>query len=304
MPETQVRPFARSDRDQLTTLVNAHLSAVVPGASLSVSALLSHLERDPGEFIVDPWVSRRHTLVAEQRSRVVAAAHLLRYSASPSVSPTYRDSAEIRWLVCWPAAPFWPDASAAGVALVDACLRQFDSWGVLRTYADGSLPAPGVFGVPDQWPHVAELYEGAGFVGGRRETVLIGATDMLAGTLRRPDLPLQLRRTLGVSGTRFSAHDGDLVLGYLEIDTNLGEAGRFSRGSGWADVGNLYVQEAARRRGVATWLLARAVEWLQLGGIGRLLAYLSEEDTGAEAAFWTAAGFQTLTTTTRLWQRG
>lgn len=303
MPAVQVRPFARSDRDQLTTLVNAHLSAVTPGASVSVQALLSHLEREPGEFIVDPWVTQRLTLVAEQRHRVVAAAQLLRYGVDGSVAERYRDTGEIRWLVCWPPAPFWPDSAAAGTALINACVAQLDSWRVVRSSADGSLPAPGVFGVPEQWPHIIELYERAGFRGERQETVLIASVEKLLSDLRPAALSLRTRRTLGISGTRFSAFEGDHLVGYLEVDTNLGEAGRFSRGSGWADVGNLFVVDSARRRGVATMLLAQAARWLELGAIGRLLTYLSEEDSGAEAAFWAAAGFQTLTTTTRVWER-
>jgi hypothetical protein len=88
MSDVQVRPFRRADRDQLTQLtqlVNAHAEAVVPGMSVSVNTVLSSLERQPGEFIVDPWVSERVTLVAEQRNRVAAAAHL-RWprSATPS----------------------------------------------------------------------------------------------------------------------------------------------------------------------------------------------------------------------------
>ena len=66
MSDVQVRPFRRADRDQLTRLVNAHAEAVVPGMSVSVNTVLSSLERQPGEFIVDPWVSERVTLVAEQ----------------------------------------------------------------------------------------------------------------------------------------------------------------------------------------------------------------------------------------------
>lgn len=49
--------------------------------SVSVNAVMSQLERDPGEFKVDPWVIERATLVADQRERIVAAAHLLRYAA-------------------------------------------------------------------------------------------------------------------------------------------------------------------------------------------------------------------------------
>ena len=39
------------------------------------------------------------------------------------------------------------------------CLKQFEQWGVSRQYADGALPAPGVYGVPAQWPHVRAVYE-------------------------------------------------------------------------------------------------------------------------------------------------
>jgi len=85
MTSIQVRPFHRRDRQQLADLVNAHAAAVVPGMGVSVSAVLSELERQPGEFIVDPWVSERATLVAEQRDRVAAAAHLLRYYADERV---------------------------------------------------------------------------------------------------------------------------------------------------------------------------------------------------------------------------
>src|SRR5713101_9807895 len=94
-----VRPFQRGDREQLTALVNAHAAAVFPGASISVNAVMSQLEREPGEFIVDPWVSERMTLVAEQRQRVVAAAHLLRYADDARVSESYRDAGEIRWFL-------------------------------------------------------------------------------------------------------------------------------------------------------------------------------------------------------------
>ena len=90
MSAVQVRPFRRADREQLTALVNAHIQAVVPGVVVSVNTVLSQLERNPGEFIVDPWVSERATLVAEQRGRVVAAAHLLRYGAGEEVGEAYR----------------------------------------------------------------------------------------------------------------------------------------------------------------------------------------------------------------------
>ncbi len=75
----EIRPFERRDRDQLTELVNRHVAAVVPGVALSVNAVLSQLEREPGESIVDPWVAERRCLVAVDRSAVVAAALVHRF---------------------------------------------------------------------------------------------------------------------------------------------------------------------------------------------------------------------------------
>ena len=79
MSEVQVRSFQRSDLDQLTALVSAHAAALVPGTSVSVNTMLSQLEREPAEDIVDPWVTGRRTLVAVRRQAIVAGAHLLRY---------------------------------------------------------------------------------------------------------------------------------------------------------------------------------------------------------------------------------
>lgn len=78
MSSFEVRPFRRSDREQLTTLVTAHAGAVTPGMSASASTVLSAMKRQPGEFIEDPWVSDRMTLVAVPGDRIAAAAHLLR----------------------------------------------------------------------------------------------------------------------------------------------------------------------------------------------------------------------------------
>lgn len=94
-----------ADRQQLADLINGHIAAVVPGLGLSVAAVLSQLERQPGEYIVDRWVIERMTLVAEKNERVVAAAHLLRYAGDERVSPPYRNSGEIRWLLFWPEGP-------------------------------------------------------------------------------------------------------------------------------------------------------------------------------------------------------
>lgn len=303
MASFEVRPFRRDDREQLTALVNAHVQAVVPGVSVSVNRVLSQLEREPDEFIVDPWVIERVTLVAEQRGRVAAAAHLLRYGDDAAVGEFYRGTGEIRWLVCWPAAPYWPDATAAGDAVAAAAVAFLTRSGATRLHADGALPAPGVYGLPAQWPHVHAILERAGFEpGGRTELVYLAEVDALRRAAA-PDPGLSVARTLGSTGTRFAAQLDGAVVGHIEVESRFGEAGRVARQEGWADVGNLCVDAAHRRRGIAGWLLGQAAEWLRLGHVDRLLDYATPDESDY-IAFLRHAGFRELTRTTRGWERG
>ena len=99
---TEVRPFVRSDRDQLTRLANAHIAAVMPGWTVPVATVLAQLEHQPGEYIVHPWVIDRATFVGIERERLVAAAHVLRYADEDRVSEDYRNAGDMAWLVCWP----------------------------------------------------------------------------------------------------------------------------------------------------------------------------------------------------------
>lgn len=314
MSSIEVRPFHRRDRQQLADLVNAHAQAVVPGMGVSVSALLRELERQPGEFIVDPWVSERVTLVAGQRDRVAAAAHLLRYYADERAGRAYRGAGEIRWLVFWPQAPagnpYWPDATESAQALIAACIGQLEEWGVASQGAEGELPVPGVYGVPEQWPHIRALYERAGFAHtGHAEVVYLATVGDLPHLAGPPLAGLSVRRSVGISGTRLSAVLGEEVIGYIEIEV-IEEGERLSRHGGWADVGNLHVTGQHRRRGVATWLLGQAAGWLRLAQAERLLSYAwleGQDPTGqdytAYRAFLAASGFTELTRTRRGWTR-
>jgi GNAT superfamily N-acetyltransferase len=296
----EVRPFRRDDREQVTALVNAHVQAVVPGVSLSVNAVMSQLEREPSEFIVDPWVAERATLVAIERERVVAAAHLRRYGDDERVGESYRGAGEIAWLVCAIDAPFWPD-TGAGEAVARACVEQLERWGVGRRYADGALPAPGVYGVPDAWPHVQSIYERVGFRHDGHTEIVLAA---LVEELPRPSAPpidgLTIRRTLGINGTRLAATLGKEIVGFIEVETDFTMGGTLSRFAGWADIGNLCVREGDRRRGVGTWLVAHAAEWLRLGRVERVLSYV-EHGHDDELSFSLGIGFRELTTTRRGW---
>jgi GNAT superfamily N-acetyltransferase len=280
---------------------------------ISVAALLASLERQPGEAITDPWVSERATLVAEQQERIVGAAHLLRYFADERAGQAYRGLGEISWLVFWPEAPagnpYWAGATEAAEGLIAACLGQLERWGVTGQGADGALPVFGVYGVPEQWPHIRALYQRAGFRHtGHIEIVYLAR---VAG-LPRPAAPLKslaVARSVGINGTRLSAVLGGEVIGYIEVQTRQ-EGERLSRHGGWADVGNLTIAERYRRRGIASWLLGQAGDWLALAQVDRVLdyAYLDKADaTGRDyagyRAFLAAAGFCELTRTARGWTR-
>jgi GNAT superfamily N-acetyltransferase len=270
--------------------------------SLSVNTVMSQLEGEPNEFIVDPWVSQRATLVAEQRERVVAAAHLLRYAADESVGESYRDAGLIRWFLFWPEAPYWPDSAEARDALIVACVETLDGWGVSREYADGTLPAPGVYGVPDQWPHIRATFEQAGFVhNGHTEIVYIASVEDLPRSGEPPVAGVSLRRSLGINGTRLSGVLDDQVAGYIEVEV-LQDAGRLPRHGGWADIGNLHVAEMHRRRGLATWLLGQAADWLRLAHVDRVLDYAWPEQEDC-TDFLGAVGFRELTRSQRGWIR-
>ncbi len=315
MSSVQVRPFRRSDRDQLTQLVNAHAEAVVPGISVSVNTVLASLERRPGEFIEDPWVAERVTLVAEQENRVAAAAHLLRYFPDERAGQDYRGAGEIHWLLYWPEAPagnpYWPDSTLAAGSLITACLAQFGDWGVSRQHAGGELPVHGVYGVPDQWPHVRALYQEAGFIhAGHTEIVYLARVEDLTRPASAPLAGLSVRRSVGINGCRLSAVFGQDVIGYIEVEA-FDEGERLARTAGWADVGNLHVTERYRRQGVGSWLLGQAADWLALARVDRLLdyAWLEGTDPGGGSyenyrAFLPAVGFRELTRTQRGWTRG
>ena len=314
MPSIEVRAFRRSDREQLTQLVNAHAAAVVPGMGVSVSTVLSSLERQPGEFIEDAWVSERVTLVAEQRGRIAAAAHLLRYYPGERAGKAARDVGEIRWLLFWPEAPAgnpcWPDATEAADALMAACIRQLEQWGVTCQHAGGELPVRGVYGVPAQWPHISAIYQRAGFAHtGHTEIIYLARVEDLPRPAGAPIGGLSVRRAVGMNGTRLSAVLGEDVIGYIELET-FEEGERLPRHGGWADIGNLRVTEQYRRCGVASWLLGQAAGWLRLAQVGQLFdyAWLGGTDPGGQdyaeyRAFLPAVGFHELTRTRRGWNR-
>ena len=168
--------------------------------------------------------------------------------------------------------------------------------------AEGSRLPP-CFGIPDSWPHIAELYEHAGFSHtGRVEIILVANVADIPRPGHAPIDGVEVRRDFGINGTRFSATRESEAIGFIEVDSDLTRGGSRARFAGWADIGNLTVDEAFQRQGVATWLLGSAADWLEVGRVDRLLAYAWPEEK-AELAFLRARQFAELTRTRCGWTR-
>lgn len=304
----EIRPFTRSDRDGLASLANRHIAAVLPGGAVPIASLLSQLERDAHEPIVDPWVIDRHTIVAVNRDRLVAAAYLKRYGADERVSESYRDFAEIDWLIVDPC------EHDAGRSVIDAAMEKLRSWDAREWGADGNLPCLGVYGIPDAWPHVQRLLHEAGFDdedGGQIEVVF-------AGDLASVDVPgpapidgLAIRRVVGSLGTSFDALLDGIVVGVFEVEDFYGATNASL--TRWADEGNHWVHPDHRGQGIGSWLFRQGCSWLRLGGKDRLLCYAVErwgrgaqptEGTAAEwGSYYERFGLEPITRTRRGWRK-
>jgi GNAT superfamily N-acetyltransferase len=304
MPE--VRHFARHDRDGLTALANRHIAAAFPGGSVPVATMLSQMERDSAEFVIDPWVIDRCTIVGIEADRVVAAAHLKRYGTDTRVSDDYSDAGEITWLICD------PSQLEVGRAVLAAAMGQLTDWNVRVWYADGSLPYL-LHGIPDCWPHVGRLLADAGFddTAAQVEVVYAGDITDVAEPGEPPVDGVELRRVVGTLGTTFEAWIDGKRVGAFEVDASYGLAN--AQLARWADVADHWVRADHRRRGIGTWLVRHGCAWLRLGGRNRLLAYAIErrahdlepmENTvEATTPYLARFGLSPITRTRRGWRR-
>ena len=78
---------------------------------------------------------------------------------------------------------------------------------------------------------------------------------------------------------RFSARLGDELVGFVDLATDMTSGGTLSRLAGWGELDTLWVEEAHRRRGIGTWLIGHAADWLRLGHDDRFIAYCLPEQT-------------------------
>jgi hypothetical protein len=199
--------------EQLAALLSAHAACALPGAAVHPATVAARLERDPGEFVVDPWVETRDTLVAIVRDRVVAAGQFWRFADEPRVSEHYRGAAELRWFC------FWPGEHEAAAALLDHAIAHAGPVG--RFYLTGDLPQVLVHGIPDSWPHVEALARGRGFTYDGRTEVLLVARLASLPALEPPPAGWSVRRGVAWSGDALLiAHRADAPPAKIELAVN------------------------------------------------------------------------------------
>jgi hypothetical protein len=254
----RIDAFSAAHLPQLLQLVNLHLTSVIPGWALSEAALARHLERDDSQPVTDPWVAERASLCALEGSRVLAAAHVLRYGTESEIGDAYRGTAEISWFL---ARPGRSDAAMEVLATVD---DQFRRWGIANPRGWGpGLPAGPLWGVPDVWPHVADALEAAGYrpdPAAHREALYGGWLPALAPPASSPVSGLTILQRVETYETRFAVSLDGEEIGHCDVQSDLTRGGQSPRASGLelahrssdrptlAETRNWLVARPARRR--------------------------------------------------------
>jgi GNAT superfamily N-acetyltransferase len=297
---TYIEQYHPEHLPQLQALINVHMGALVPGWALPEATLADRLQRNPGEYVVDPWVAARVTLCAVERQRVVAAAHLLRYGSGVEVGANYQNVGELAWLVAW------PEASAAVAALLAAAHEQLGRWGAAGWALETCLPAGPFAGVPDAWPHIAAALSAAGYRPdprvAREESIYAGYLDQIPPPGAPPIDGLTIRRSTGRFGARFIASVGEQEVGDCDCVADLTEGGGLPALRGWGELAELEVREPWRSRGIGAWLAGHAAAWLRLGGCRRIVLSVAAENEAAGAGrFYQRLGWNPLVRFQRGW---
>jgi GNAT superfamily N-acetyltransferase len=300
----QVVPLDPAHLPEVRDLINAHLDLMVPGWALTEPFIASHLQRNSGQAITDPWVIERATLCALEGQRLVAAAHLLRYGRGPQVGPAYAGTGEIAWFLAW------VDAGEAAAALLDAAHAQMHAWGITPDYAWGTgLPVSPFVGVPDVWPHIAAALTRAGYRPGvgNEEAVYGGALDAGPPPADPPIQGLALQRRLiatlwAANEMRFAALLDGREIGKCEVALDLADGGALPALQQWAQLTELDVEGPWRNQDIGAWLVRQAVAWIRLGGRSRLVVATMADNAGA-IRFYRRFGWELLVHEQKGWKR-
>jgi GNAT superfamily N-acetyltransferase len=297
----RIEPYRPDYLTGVQRLVNHHIGAVYPGWALPAAYIEQHLRRNPHQFIIDPWVAERKTLVAVERQNVVAVAHLLRYGKDEVVGKDYQGACDIAWLLAW------EENIDEAAALLDAALEQIKAWNATHIYAfDSHVPTSLIMGIPDVWSHLNSLFGKAGFEPSpERNEALYGGWLRDTPTPSAPPIDgMVFKRSIGrVWGVLFTAWIGDEQVGFCEVVADLTEGGAVPCLRDWAELGNLYIEEEWRGRGIGSWLLQHAIGWLRMAGCDRIVLCCTADDEAAGAGrFYRRFGWDVFTRVQDGWE--
>lgn len=283
---TEIASLDRFHLPQALELVNGHLGAAMLGWSLTPDYLWACLHREPQESVTDPWVVERRSIVGIVKDRVCAAAHLRRYGEETR----WKGVGEIGWIL------FWPGEREAGAAVMTECRRQMKAWEVSEERV-GSPPNPGWGGIPEVWPHITGLLERFGYSAYEEvvESVYGGALHGISAPGEPPVAGVTVHRYMGEFGARFVARLDGQEIAACECISDLTEGGQLPALAGWAELSELETSEPMRNRGIGSWVLCHAVEWLRLARCDRIELSVRREDEEAGAGrFYSRFGWTPL----------
>ncbi len=293
---TEIAPLDRFHLPQVLELVNGHVGAAMPGRSLTPDYLWGRLHREPWQHVTDPWVVERRSIVGIVKDRVCATAHLRRYGEETP----WKGVGEIGWIL------FWPEEREAGVAVMTECRRQMKAWRVEKEQVSGSLPVPGLAGIPDVWPHISGLMEQFGHSASEEvdDSVYGGTLHGISGPGEPPVAGVTIHRVMGSFGARFVARlDGEEIAA-CECISDLTEGGQLPSLAGWAELSELATSEPMRNRGIGSWVVRHTVEWLRLARCDRIELTVARDDEQAGAGrFYRRFGWTPLVRQRRRWSR-
>ena len=292
----QIAPLDRSHLPQVLALVNSHLSTAIPGWSLTADYFWERLKSEPQEYITDPWVVERKSVVGIVRDRVCAAAHLLRYGDDTR----YKGVGDIDWIL------FWPGAREAGAVVLTECRRQMNAWQVVDEQISGPLPVPVCVGIPDVWPHISGLVEQFGYSANEEvdESVYGGTLNGISAPGEPSVSDVTIHRDAGAFGTRFVARLDGRDIAHCECISDLTEGGQLPALVGWAELDELETSETMRNQGVGSWVVRHAVKWLRLAKCDRIVLSVARDDEKAGAGrFYKRFGWMPLVRQKKHWQR-
>jgi GNAT superfamily N-acetyltransferase len=284
-----IRPFKIDDLPQLTQLINTHIAMLIPTWGLPSELILSRLEKNPDEPVIDPWVIERATFCAFVGENLVGAAHLLRYGDTEPVNENHHKHGDIAWLV------FEPECEAEAKALLASCHAQMKGWEVKSLGAwETGLYIPCFTGISDNWPHIGKLFYEAGYrpKPERAEAVFGGGFDGIYSAREIPD-KFAMKQRITANEIAIGLHRYGERVATIEAKIDCSENDTKPALKTWAELSEVEVAENWRRQGIGRMLIAYLVFLLKKTEASQVVFTVAKDDEEAGAgAFYQSFGWK------------